>query len=61
MESVKKTSLTYRAQKDESQYYSLKLEEKIQFTGCIVLLFISFLFFKGERHLFLWPRQYSMD
>lgn len=38
MESVKKTLLTYRAQKEESQYYSLNLEENMQFTGCIVFL-----------------------
>lgn len=58
--SMEKTILTYRAQKEKSQYYSLNLEEKMQFTGCIVFLF-SFLFFKGERHLFSWQRQYSMD
>lgn len=42
MESVKETLLTYRAQKEESQYYSLNLEEKMQFTGCIVFLFSFF-------------------
>lgn len=44
MESVKKTVLTYRAQKEESQYYSLNLEEKMQ-----VVLFSFLLFFFQRR------------
>lgn len=43
VESVDKTLLTYRAQKEESQYYSFNLEEKcsLQVVLCFSLFFLK--------------------
>jgi len=40
--------------------YSFNLERRKCSLQVVLFFFLSF-FFKGERHLFLWQCQYSMD